>query len=67
SNTLTTSIYMGNWYEYDTKSKKVLLILMERSKVPMKVTAGKLLDLSLETFTTVLKRSYSLLAVLKNQ
>ncbi|RZC38331.1 7tm 6 domain containing protein [Asbolus verrucosus] len=66
SNTLTDAIYMGKWYEYDMKSQKVLLTLIERSKRPMIVTAGKILDLSLQTFTTILRRAYSLLAVLKN-
>ncbi|KYB29104.1 Odorant receptor 94a-like Protein [Tribolium castaneum] len=60
--TLTNAVYMGKWYNYDTKSRKALVILMERSKRPMLVTAGKILDLSLETFTTVLRRAYSLLA-----
>lgn len=45
---------MGKWYNYDTRSRKALVILMERSKRPMVVTAGKILDLSLETFSTVL-------------
>ncbi|KAJ3628473.1 hypothetical protein MTP99_015776 [Tenebrio molitor] len=66
SNSLTTAIYMGRWYDYDLKSKKALIVLMERSKRPMIVTAGKILDLSLVTFTTILRRAYSLLAVLKN-
>jgi hypothetical protein len=45
---------MGNWYEYDLSSRKALLILMERSKRPVVITAGKILNLSLETFTTVI-------------
>jgi hypothetical protein len=45
---------MGNWYEYDISSRKALLILMERSKRPVVITAGKILNLSLETFTTVI-------------
>jgi hypothetical protein len=44
---------MSKWYEYNIISKKALLILMERSKRPMVVTAGKIFDLSLQTFTTV--------------
>lgn len=44
---------MSNWYNYDIKSRKALILLMERSKRPTVVTAGKILDLSLETFTTV--------------
>ncbi|XP_063912010.1 odorant receptor Or1-like [Zophobas morio] len=63
---LTTAAYMSEWYEYSLKSKKSLIIFMERCKKPIIVTSGKILDLSLNTFTTILKRSYSLLAVLKN-
>nr|XP_015839897.1 PREDICTED: odorant receptor Or1-like [Tribolium castaneum] len=66
NNTLTNAVYMGQWYTYDVTSRKALIILMERSKRPMTVRAGKVLDLSLETFTTILRRAYSLLAVLKN-
>jgi hypothetical protein len=50
---LTDGIYMAKWYELDEKSKKALIILMERSKKPMVVTASKLLNLTLATFTTV--------------
>jgi hypothetical protein len=76
---------MGQWYNYDLKSQKALITLMERSKTPMLITAGKILPLSLETFTMVitverlsysffyekknfqvLRRTYSLVAVLKN-
>ncbi|KAJ3656604.1 hypothetical protein Zmor_015671 [Zophobas morio] len=63
---LTTSAYMSEWYEYSLKSKRGLIIFMERCKKPIIVTSGKILDLSLDTFTTILRRSYSLLAVLKN-
>ncbi|XP_018566518.1 odorant receptor Or1-like [Anoplophora glabripennis] len=66
SNSIINDIYMSEWYTYDEKSKKALLTLMERAKRPIKVTAGKLLDLSLATFATIIRRSYSLLAVLKN-
>jgi hypothetical protein len=74
---------MGNWYDYDVKSRKALITLMESSQQPMIVTAGKIIDLSLTTFVAVifpprvviilyphgfqiLKKSYSLIAVLKN-
>lgn len=46
---------MSEWYTYDEKSKKALLTLMERAKRPIRVTAGKLLDLSLTTFVMVCK------------
>ncbi|RZC40711.1 7tm 6 domain containing protein [Asbolus verrucosus] len=54
SNLLITSVYMGNWYEYDIKSKKALIIFMESSKRPMIAVAGKLFELSLGTFVTIL-------------
>ncbi|RZC42959.1 7tm 6 domain containing protein, partial [Asbolus verrucosus] len=41
SNTVADAIYMSKWYDYDAKCKKALIILMERSKVPIAVTAGK--------------------------
>ncbi|RZB39973.1 7tm 6 domain containing protein [Asbolus verrucosus] len=66
NNHLADSIYMSRWYEYDSKSKKALFLLMERSKRPMILTAGKIIALTLETFTQTLKKSYSLLAVLKS-
>lgn len=46
---------MGDWYDYDLKSKKALIVLMENAKKPIRVTAWKLLDLSLTTFTMVVK------------
>ncbi|XP_063911979.1 odorant receptor 33b-like [Zophobas morio] len=51
SNTLTSAVYMGTWYEFDLKSRKALIILMERSKRPIIITAGKILESSLVTFT----------------
>jgi hypothetical protein len=53
SNDLITAVYMGSWYEYDIKSRKALITLMERSKNPITITVGKILNLSLATFTMV--------------
>jgi hypothetical protein len=53
SNGLTTAVYMSRWYEYDIKSRKALIILMERSKKPIVITVGKVVELSLATFTLV--------------
>jgi hypothetical protein len=44
---------MCKWYDYNTESKRALLILMERTKRSINVSAGKVLDLSLDTFTMV--------------
>ncbi|XP_063912015.1 odorant receptor 33a-like [Zophobas morio] len=66
NDSLAAAVYMTEWYKYDVKNQKALLTVMERSKRPVVVTVGKFVDLSLITFTTILRRSYSLLAVLKN-
>ncbi|KAJ3666975.1 hypothetical protein Zmor_002390 [Zophobas morio] len=66
SQTLPDAIYMSRWYEYDIQCRKALILLMEGSKKPMIITAGKLLQLTLETFTLILRRAYSLVAVLKS-
>lgn len=44
---------MGNWYDYDKKSKQALTILMERAKRPTILISGKLVELSLITFSMV--------------
>lgn len=68
--TITDAIYMGNWYNYSIKSRKSLILLMERAKKPVVVTCGKILDLSLITFTMVqifqrcVKRHFNYLFVL---
>ncbi|KAJ8937116.1 hypothetical protein NQ318_012974, partial [Aromia moschata] len=66
SSSIRNAIYMSDWYNFDEKSKQAIMIVMERAERPMVVTAGKIIDLSLETFTTILRRAYSLLAVLNN-
>ncbi|KAJ3666994.1 hypothetical protein Zmor_002405 [Zophobas morio] len=67
SNTITDAIYLGKWYEYDVKCRKALILLMERAKKPMLVKCGhKIVDMSLDTFSMILRRSYSLLAVLES-
>ncbi|KAJ3666941.1 hypothetical protein Zmor_002362 [Zophobas morio] len=65
SDTLVTAIYLSHWYEYPIETQKLLLTLMERSKQPLILSVEKLLDLTLDTFTEILKRSYSLVTILK--
>nr|XP_023018065.1 odorant receptor Or1-like [Leptinotarsa decemlineata] len=66
SDTINFAIYSSDWYNFDEKSKKALIILMERTKRPMLLMTGKILDLSLTTWIMIIRRSYSLLAVLQN-
>ncbi|KAJ3658566.1 hypothetical protein Zmor_010299 [Zophobas morio] len=66
NNGVVTAMYMGSWYKYDVRIRKVLITIMERSKKPMILTSGKVVKLTLETFASLLKTSYSLVAVFNN-
>lgn len=56
NNTLNEAIYLSRWYEYDVKCRKSLIILMERSKRPMVVTAGKITTVTIATFMEVITK-----------
>ncbi|XP_049825839.1 odorant receptor 2a-like [Aethina tumida] len=66
SNNVIDAIYSGEWYELDEKCKRALVVLMVRAQKPFLLSAGKFFTVSLETFTVVLRRAYSLFAVLNN-
>ncbi|XP_076256117.1 odorant receptor 2a-like [Rhynchophorus ferrugineus] len=64
SDTLITDIYITNWLDLDLKCQKAYLIIMENGKKPIVIRAGKIIDLSLDTFATIIRRSYSVLAII---
>nr|WJJ63337.1 odorant receptor 37 [Pachyrhinus yasumatsui] len=63
SSTFVTDVYLTDWLALDQKSQRAYLIIMENAKRPLMIRAGKIIDLSLDTFATIMRRSYSLLAV----
>ncbi|KAK9884864.1 hypothetical protein WA026_009086 [Henosepilachna vigintioctopunctata] len=65
SSLIGTAAYMSDWYTFDLNSKKMLIILMERAQQPLFFNAGNILPLSMATFVSILRKAYSLLAVLK--
>ncbi|XP_050498807.1 odorant receptor 2a-like [Diabrotica virgifera virgifera] len=65
SDALTNTIYNMNWYDFDEKSKRALLIIMSGMSRPIQMTAGKILVLNLETFKKIMKSTYSLLSIVK--
>ncbi|XP_017774126.1 PREDICTED: odorant receptor 4-like [Nicrophorus vespilloides] len=65
SNGIAEACYMSNWYEGTTEQKKVLFLIMERSKRQIEMTAGKFFTLNLGTYMMILKSSYSYFAVLQ--
>lgn len=53
STLLIEAAFSSSWINRNSEYKKMLLIFMERSQKPLKIYAGKLLELNLVTFSTV--------------
>ncbi|XP_044587204.1 odorant receptor 13a-like [Cotesia glomerata] len=58
------SICRAELYKFSRDMKPMIILLMMRSKLVSKITAGKLYIMSLENFTTVAKTSFSYFTVL---
>ncbi|XP_051173128.1 odorant receptor 9a-like [Leptopilina boulardi] len=58
------SIYDSNWYKVSPKTKKVLYIMLIRSKKLCTITAGKFFEMSFHTFGKILKTAASYFTVL---
>ncbi|CAK1581096.1 unnamed protein product [Parnassius mnemosyne] len=54
------------WLGTNLNNKLFIIILMERSKRPLQVTAGKIFTLSLNTYTNLINWSYKAFAVMRN-
>ncbi|KAF3054386.1 Odorant receptor 251 [Nylanderia fulva] len=60
------SICKSNWYYTSGRCRKLLFLIMNRSVLPCKITAGKIVSLSIESFGTVLKTSMSYFTMLRS-
>ncbi|XP_057337554.1 uncharacterized protein LOC130675734 [Microplitis mediator] len=58
------SIAKVKWFHNSIKSRKLLLIMMMRSQVPCKLTAAKIMDLTIENFAAMVKTSGSYFTML---
>ncbi|CAG9761767.1 unnamed protein product [Ceutorhynchus assimilis] len=63
---IVTSCYFSSWYECSPRVRRSLFILMERNKRPIEVKGLSLITLSLDTFISILKWTYSYYALLRN-
>ncbi|KAF3054403.1 Odorant receptor 241 [Nylanderia fulva] len=54
----------GNWYQSSQRVKKVIAMMLLRSYVPIRITAGKIYTLNLENFAAVVRTSFSYFTVL---
>ncbi|CAL1674373.1 unnamed protein product [Lasius platythorax] len=56
--------YKSTWYDLKPSDSKLILLMILRSQRRLTITAGKIMDLSLEGFTSILKASVSYVSVL---
>ncbi|XP_011706643.1 PREDICTED: odorant receptor Or2-like [Wasmannia auropunctata] len=59
------AIYCMDWPLLSINEKKELLMIMIRSTMPIKITSSFLITLSLQSYSNILKTSYSAFNVLK--
>ncbi|XP_024885160.1 uncharacterized protein LOC112463192 isoform X2 [Temnothorax curvispinosus] len=57
--------YMTNWYRLPHKTARGLILIISRSSNVIKLTAGKLVHLSIATFGDVMKTSMIYLNMLR--
>ncbi|XP_003691314.1 odorant receptor 4-like [Apis florea] len=53
------------WYELPIRKSRSLILLIIMSNYPIKITAGKIIDLSLVTFTNIIKTAASYMNMLQ--
>ncbi|XP_011694605.1 PREDICTED: odorant receptor 22c-like [Wasmannia auropunctata] len=56
--------YETLWYDMPTNSGKIIMFMIMRSQKRLTITAGKMMDMSFETFTSIMKASASYVSVL---
>ncbi|KAF3054396.1 Odorant receptor 061 [Nylanderia fulva] len=66
SDRVYSSIYRGEWYEASTKSQKLLSMIMLRSSSPSTLTIGKIMVLSLPSYSAIVRASASYFTVLRS-
>ncbi|XP_043597826.1 uncharacterized protein LOC122574374 [Bombus pyrosoma] len=58
-------IFKSNWASWDTKTKKILLVIMTRATHPIEFTSGYLVTLNIDSFVALIKTSYSVFNLLQ--
>ncbi|KAL0111618.1 hypothetical protein PUN28_013066 [Cardiocondyla obscurior] len=64
TNKIFSYITGGRWYQSSLRVRRIINIMLLRSYVPIKITAGKLYTLNLANFSAVARTSFSYFTVL---
>nr|QLI62091.1 odorant receptor 48 [Streltzoviella insularis] len=63
---LRQAAFEGPWLNVNPKTAMFIIIFLERCKRPLRVTAGKIFTLSLDTYTDLINWAYKAFAVMRN-
>ncbi|XP_011862403.1 PREDICTED: odorant receptor 82a-like isoform X2 [Vollenhovia emeryi] len=64
SRSISDAIYESLWYNMPPTNSRILMFVILRSQKRLTITAGKVVDLTLEGFTSIMKASASYVSVL---
>ncbi|XP_019699264.1 odorant receptor 82a-like [Harpegnathos saltator] len=64
SKSIGDAVYESLWYDMPSSDSRILLFVILRSQKRLTITAGKVVDLTLEGFTSIMKASASYVSVL---
>ncbi|KAM0736511.1 Odorant receptor 13a [Formica fusca] len=64
SKSISDAVYNSLWYNMPPSDSRILLFVILRSQKRLTITAGKVIDLTLEGFTSIMKASASYVSVL---
>ncbi|XP_071568909.1 odorant receptor 22c-like [Temnothorax nylanderi] len=63
-NLIARATYETPWYNMPSNQSKIIIFILLRSQKRLAITAGKMMDMSFETFTSIMKASVSFISVL---
>ncbi|XP_077261541.1 uncharacterized protein LOC143897083 isoform X4 [Temnothorax americanus] len=64
SKSIGDAAYDSLWYESDSKDSRIILFLIMRSQNQLTITIGKIMNLSLDRFGSIIKASASYISIL---
>ncbi|XP_071568995.1 odorant receptor 82a-like [Temnothorax nylanderi] len=64
SKSISDAIYETLWYNLPPSDSRIILFMMLRCQMQLTITAGRIIDLTLEGFTSIIKASVSYISVL---
>ncbi|XP_036141685.1 odorant receptor coreceptor [Monomorium pharaonis] len=64
SKSVADAIYETLWYDMPSHQSKIIVFIIMRSQKRLTITAEKVMDMSFETFTSIMKASVSYVSVL---